>query len=138
MPVQLRNRTRSEIDRNLIDIANSSSFRSRSPPPIRSQNQYCWYFSKYGVCHFEIRTGKRCRFEHRSSSLCSNGVTCKIKNCSYIHPSISDQENYFLDKNQTSNPSNSQPQHFMRPNLRNPPQQHYPYQSQQMQPASRK
>ena len=38
--------------------------------------QYCHYFSNFGKCHFEERTGTPCRFVHGSAPICQSGTAC--------------------------------------------------------------
>ena len=49
---------------------------------------YCHYFSNYGRCNFEERTGSKCRFEHRAAPVCQSGTSCKRSKCMYKHPNV--------------------------------------------------
>ena len=91
---------------------------------------YCHYFSNFGKCFFEERTGNVCRFEHENAPLCQSGTSCRRSKCMYKHPSapgrnpfLANGTNFPMNVNQwplMMNPwlNQSQPQnqmHFPNP-----------------------
>ena len=81
---------------------------SRSPTPTNLKEKenlsqtgtkralYCHYFSNYGKCLFEERTGGTCKFLHKAAPMCQNGVSCQRSKCMYKHPNMN-----FLDQRQS-------------------------------------
>ena len=61
--------------------------------------QYCHYFTNYGKCTFEEKTGYRCRFEHSVAPMCQRGTACERAKCMYTHPNVSGRNNTFLGRN---------------------------------------
>ena len=63
-------------------------------PPPQNENietdaykgRYCHYFSNYGKCRFEERTGERCKFEHKQAPMCNSGASCTRPKCMFSHP----------------------------------------------------
>ena len=63
---------------------------------------YCHYFSNYGKCLFEERTGGTCKFLHRNAPMCKNGMSCQRSKCMYKHPNYEGRQTNqtFLEQSQ--------------------------------------
>ena len=63
---------------------------------------YCHYFSNYGKCLFEERTGGTCKFQHKSAPMCKNGMSCQRSKCMYKHPNYEGRQTNqtFLEQSQ--------------------------------------
>ena len=72
--------------------------RSDSPQAVTNQ-QYCYYFTNYGNCYFEEKTGQKCRFEHKVAPMCQNGTACSRLKCMYTHPNMGGRNEDFLGRN---------------------------------------
>ena len=94
---------------------NSSS--QNNSPASRSQGQsengqnrgsYCHYFSNYGVCSYEERSGNECKYQHsKNVPMCQNGISCSRSKCMYKHPKVTGLKTSFLDRNtRMSHPAN--------------------------------
>ena len=64
---------------------------------------YCHYFSNYGRCNFEERTGTACKFEHNGAPMCQSGLACQRNKCMYKHPNMDGRSmtNPFLEQNKS-------------------------------------
>ena len=52
----------------------------------RSQNlPYCHNWNNKGSCNFETRTGRPCKFLHKTAPICSFDGICDRKFCMYVH-----------------------------------------------------
>ena len=63
------------------------------------RERYCHYFVNEGKCHYEDRTGLKCKFVHKVAPMCNFGMSCTRKKCMYSHPKLAGTNNHFLDKN---------------------------------------
>ena len=79
-------------------------------PTEQRRTLYCHYFSNFGKCMFEERTGKTCRFEHKTAPVCQSGMACQRSKCMYTHPNVGgiSMRNPFLEQN-NSFPHNINP-----------------------------
>ena len=111
MPVTEQSvRRETPVNQRLLEIAAAPSDQDKdastsgSKPALPNVRKPCHYFSNYGACHFEERTGRKCRFEHRprSSQLCPNGMACNIFHCQFTHPNIGAHQR-FLSNNHYQN-----------------------------------
>ena len=68
---------------------------------------YCHYFSNFGKCNFEQRTGATCKFEHKGAPMCQNGTACQRTKCMYKHPNVGGirPTNPFLEQNKSHSQS---------------------------------
>ena len=64
---------------------------------------YCHYFSNYGKCTFEARTGGACKFEHNGAHMCQSGMACQRNKCMFKHPNMGGMSisNPFLEQNKS-------------------------------------
>ena len=127
------NKDKKNLSNNDETSSSSSSPSSVTPPPTSSENiatagnqqfqsgriQYRHFFSKFGKCFFEERTGAPCRFVHQPAPLCQSGTACRRNRCMYTHPNMAGRNN-FLGKNTTPQ-MNMNPWPMMQQmNFRNP------------------
>ena len=113
----------------------SSGSGPTSPAPERSvenvgRKMYCHFYSNFGKCLFEDRTGKTCKFLHENAPNCHNGMACNRHKCMFKHPQTS--RNNFLSP-RTNFPMNMNRWQNMNPwqNInpwlnQNPGQEHFP------------
>ena len=94
-----------------------------SNPTPEERRQYCHYFSNFGKCNYEARTGRKCQFEHRVAPMCQRGTACSRTKCMYTHPNMGGRnDSTFLGRNMTPYQSMMNP--FMNPwGMMNPFQQ---------------
>ena len=67
----------------------SSEANTRSHEVMRTQGgriMYCHYYSNYGKCLFEEKTGQTCKFAHKNAPICQNGTSCTRNKCMFKHP----------------------------------------------------
>ena len=62
------------------------------------RKRYCHFFVNQGKCHYEERTGLKCKFEHKVAPMCSFGMRCTRPKCMYSHPKLATPNN-FLGRN---------------------------------------
>ena len=67
---------------NKTHIENYQTNMSR----FQSNNRFCHYFVNFGKCEYEERNGTKCKFIHRMSPMCKNGINCNRSKCMYTHP----------------------------------------------------
>ena len=86
------------INRNLQRIAAEPSPNSDMPLQHRLNRgvQYCHYYTNFGICQYEERTGNQCRFVHKIAPVCQNAFTCNRRMCMYTHPNYGGQGQHFL------------------------------------------
>ena len=103
LPKQGGNQGTSPASENVPSPPTASSTITQ---PRRSENEggrilYCHYFSNFGKCLFEEKTGAACRFEHKAAPVCQSGTACKRTKCMYKHPNTDgvSMKNPFLDQN---------------------------------------
>ena len=72
----------------------------------RENIKYCHFYTNYGKCQYEEKTGLHCRFEHKSAPMCRAGMACTRHKCMYTHPNPGGRRNTFLG---------DPPSHQMRP-----------------------
>ena len=94
-------------------------------PGREPRTLYCHYFSNYGRCLYEEKTGNKCKFEHGAAPVCQSGASCSRSKCMYKHPNLAGrkitnsqspflyQENRPFLHNQT--PHNYHPMQMMNP-----------------------
>ena len=69
----------------------------------RANIQYCHYFTNYGKCHFEEKSGQRCRFSHEVAPMCQASTSCSRVKCMYTHPNVGGRRNTtFLGKSENN------------------------------------
>ena len=83
----------------------------------RNNVQYCHFFTNYGRCQFEDKTGRKCRYEHSVAPLCQSGIACNRPKCMYTHPNISGRQTSFLN---TGYPNSMGSYPMMNMNMINP------------------
>ena len=67
--------------------------------PGRERKQYCHYYVNQGKCHFEDKTGEKCRFAHEQAPMCRSGMACNRNKCMFSHPNVGGTNNtHFLDR----------------------------------------
>ena len=77
-----------------VKKVNKESNTEQSPKQSQPANenvgtqriQYCHFFSNFGHCQFEEKTGRKCKFAHEKAPLCKFGSECNRKKCMYSHP----------------------------------------------------
>ena len=80
---------RSSIDREQIN--SSINRRVRFGSTARGSS-FCHFFSNYGYCAYEQRTGNKCKFEHVAEvPNCKNGTACNRFKCMFKHPNSAAQ-----------------------------------------------
>ena len=92
---------------------------------IENQNlgenpQYCHYFTNYGKCFFEEKTGNRCRFEHKTAPMCQRGAACNRTKCMFTHPNLEGRNYHFLGRSGSMNNVNPWGQQQMMSPFMNP------------------
>ena len=66
----------------------------------KSKVAYCHYFSNYGRCSYEERTGLSCKYEHKKNApVCHDGISCSRIKCMFKHPNSAAMKTSFLDRN---------------------------------------
>ena len=76
--------------------------KEKSNSPGTKRALYCHYFSNYGKCYYEEKTGRTCKFQHTNAPMCQNGMACQRSKCMYKHPNMeATQAQNFLDQNHT-------------------------------------
>ena len=91
------NSTHSTVNERLQNIARSN----QTARPISDTNgypQYCHFFTNYGRCNFEEKTGKTCKFLHKKAPMCKNGTSCTRTKCMFTHPNTFGRNGPFLEK----------------------------------------
>ena len=85
-------------------------------PAESGRTLYCHFFSNFGKCTHEERTGHPCRFEHKAAPVCQSGMACKRIKCMYNHPNPGGMRNSssFLDQTNFF-PQNTNPWQMMNP-----------------------
>ena len=94
--------SQSTINERLQNIAQNSHENHRNSEANRYP-QYCHFFTNYGRCAFEEKTGKSCKFLHKKAPMCKNGTSCTRIKCMFTHPNTFGRNGPFLEKetNQT-------------------------------------
>ena len=63
---------------------------------------FCHYYSNYGKCDFESKTGNKCKYLHKDNvPMCQSGTSCTRSKCMFKHPKLSARQQGFLNR-QTS------------------------------------
>ena len=83
------------------------------------RERYCHYFVNEGKCHYEERTGLKCKFIHKVAPMCNFGMRCARKKCMYSHPKFAGTNNHFLGKNYPMTNSGMNIWQMMNPWLQN-------------------
>ena len=111
-----------------LDTTRGSNKNNISPPPTidlpvsetmpkrDTRTRYCHYFSNWGRCDYEEKTGNKCKFEHGAAPMCNNGINCSRSKCMYSHPNPNSS---FLMKGRGFNPI-LQPWQVMNPWIKPP------------------
>ena len=84
-----------------IGAPNSINERLQTLAHERTSNvsqQFCHYFTNFGKCDYEGKTGYRCRFEHTVAPMCQSGTACSRPKCMYTHPNMGGHNMHFLDR----------------------------------------
>ena len=76
----------------------TSEQEAKENQPQSGRPMYCHYFSNYGKCNFEERTGGKCRYEHKDAPICQSGMSCSRSKCMYKHPNMAGRRTSFLDQ----------------------------------------
>ena len=76
-----------------------------------SRPRYCHYFSNFGNCEFEEKSGLKCKFLHERAPMCNAGLNCSKMKCMYSHPKPPSTQS--VRRNFLGNPVNFGP--FMNP-----------------------
>ena len=86
------------------------------------RTRFCHYYSNFGKCEFERKTGSKCKYEHSENAplcengtkcsrnkcmfkhphmapLCENGTSCSRPKCMFKHPNLAARDNSFLARN---------------------------------------
>ena len=66
--------------------------------PTYSNQQFCHYFTNFGKCFYEEKTGRKCRFEHTVAPMCQSGIACSRPKCMYTHPNMDGRNEAFLGR----------------------------------------
>ena len=72
---------------------NVNTINATSNDSNNKSNRYCHFYSNFGSCHFEQRTGKQCRYQHKVAPVCKSGMNCSRNKCMFSHPKPQQQEN---------------------------------------------
>ena len=70
------------------DPSASTNLKENEDKRGEKKSLYCHYFSNYGKCLFEERTGGTCKFLHRDAPLCRSGRACQRSKCMFKHPNL--------------------------------------------------
>ena len=62
----------------------------------RKPMQYCHFYTNFGTCNYEEKTGKKCKFEHVTAPMCQRGMSCNRPKCMYTHPNTGGRTEHFL------------------------------------------
>ena len=89
--------SQSTVNERLQNIARNNPIGHHKPDAIGSP-QYCHFFTNYGRCPFEEKTGKRCKFLHKTAPMCKNGTSCTRTKCMFTHPNTYGRNGPFLGK----------------------------------------
>ena len=89
------------------------------------KGKYCHFFVNQGRCHYEERTGLKCKFEHKAAPMCNFGMRCSRQKCMFSHPNLAGTNN-FLGRNYPMMNSVMNPWQMMSPWLENSPRQFPP------------
>ena len=126
-------RPATSVNERLQNLARSDNYQA-DPSPRSTSQQYCHYFTNFGKCFFEEKTGNKCRFEHKVAPMCQNGTSCNRAKCMYTHPNMAGRNNHFLDRSSAPHNNNMAPwQQMMNPFV-NPWNILNPFQQQNMSP----
>ena len=52
---------------------------------MKEKTQFCHYFSDFGHCSYEEKTGKACRFSHVKAPVCKFDGKCTREKCMFSH-----------------------------------------------------
>ena len=83
------------VNERLQNLAKNNP-TTRPNPDVNGQPQYCHFFTNYGRCNFEEKTGKRCKFLHKTAPMCKKGLSCTRTRCMFTHPNTGGQNSPFL------------------------------------------
>ena len=67
----------------------SASNDSKPKDAHKSKISYCHYFSNFGKCTFEEKTGRKCKFSHQKAPHCNFDLNCNRKKCMFSHTKTS-------------------------------------------------
>ena len=106
----------SSINERLQDIAMNNPVDEEVQSQPRRSVQYCHFFTNFGKCVFEEKTGQRCKFVHRIAPVCRSGTACTRPKCMYTHPNMGGRMNTNFLEQAPSFHMNTQPwQHMTNP-----------------------
>ena len=75
-----------DTERNTEQSSNKSQPKTVNEGPKRIQ--YCHFFSNFGQCNYEEKTGRKCKFAHEKAPMCKFGSECNRKKCMYSHSQV--------------------------------------------------
>ena len=110
------------------DLGKHIHFKHRSAPKrshevhrTESKQLYCHYWNNFGSCQFELKTGRTCKFAHKSAPQCKVDGKCTRKLCMFTHRN---QNVAFLANPQTNQQTNNFQQRWtQQPNPWSQPRQ---------------
>ena len=83
--------------------ANKEVLENRKNYGTTQSVKYCHFFVNQGRCHFEERTGSKCKFLHEIAPMCNSGMNCSRFKCMYSHPKATPSR-AFLGQKMMMNP----------------------------------
>ena len=91
----------SSLNERLQNLAMNNPTGRGEQTQVRGSTKYCHFFSNFGKCHFEERTGYPCKFVHKVAPVCRSGTACTRSKCMYTHPNMGGRGliNPFLGQN---------------------------------------
>ena len=82
------------VNERLQNIARNNP--TTRPNSDAAEPKYCHFFTNYGRCNFEEKTGKKCKFLHKIAPMCKKGLSCTRTRCMFTHPNTGGQISPFL------------------------------------------
>lgn len=75
------NKKQSEADENNKEVFSEDNGKL----PKSHRVSYCHYFSNFGKCTFEERSGRKCKFTHEKAPMCTFDRKCNRQKCMFTH-----------------------------------------------------
>ena len=52
---------------------------------VRKSQRFCHFFSNFGECHYERKSGRKCKYAHEKAPKCNYDGSCTRKKCMFSH-----------------------------------------------------